>query len=161
MNTEVYTGADGAILLSSPEGAEGEAAQAVIDAHELVTVGRAQNVRIEVRSEVHAFHEVGQRYASQLRPGNVNISGSIGRAMINGAMLSLLLGEAAQGRPAGNWVQPSFNITVRLANPTSNTTNTMTLHGVKLSNWNYQLPEDDFVLEDAQFRALFITTEDA
>jgi hypothetical protein len=161
MNTDVFTGADGAILLSSPDGIEGEAAQTVIDAHELVTVGRVQDVRVEVHAEVRAFHEIGQRYASQLRPGNVDISGTIGRAMINGAMLNLLLGEAAQGRPGGNWAQPSFNMTVRLANPTSNAVSTLTLHGVKISNWTYQLPEDDFVLENAAFHALYITTEDA
>lgn len=161
MNTDIYTGADGAILLSSPDGTEGEAAQAVIDAHELVTVGRVLNVRIEVHSEVRAFHEIGQRYATQLRPGNVNISGTIGRAMINGAMLNLLLGEAAQGRPGGNWAQPAFNMTVRVTNPTTNTVNTLTLHDVKLSNWSYQLPEDEFVLENAAFHALYITTEDA
>jgi hypothetical protein len=161
MNTDLYTGADGAILLSSPDGAEGEAAQAVIDAHDLVTVGRVQDVRIEVQSEVRAFHEVGQRYATQLRPGNVNISGTIGRAMINGAMLNLLLGQAAQGRPGGNWVQPAFNITVRIANPSSNAVSTLTLHDVKISNWTYQLPEDDFVLENATFHALYITVEDA
>ena len=161
MNTDVYTGADGAILLSSPEGAEGEAAQAVIDAHELVTVGRVQDVRIEVRSEVRAFHEIGHRYATQLRPGNVNISGTIGRAFLNGALLTLLLGEAASGRPAGNWVQPAFNITVRLTNPTSDAANTLTLHEVKISNWVYQLPEDEFVLENAGFHALYITAEDA
>lgn len=161
MNTDVYTGADGAILLSSPDGNEGEAAQSVIDAHELVTVGRVQDVRVEVHAEVRAFHEIGQRYASQLRPGNVDISGTIGRAMINGAMLNLLLGEAAGGRPGGNWVQPSFNMTVRLANPTSNAISTLTIHEVKLTNWTYQLPEDDFVLENAAFSALYITTEDA
>ena len=161
MNTDVYTGADGAILLSSPDGNEGEAAQSVIDSHELVTVGRVQDVRVQVQAEVRAFHEIGQRYASQLRPGNVNVSGTIGRAMINGAMLNLLLGEAASGRPGGNWVQPSFNMTVRLANPTSNAVSTLTIHEVKLTNWTYQLPEDDFVLENAAFSALYITTEDA
>jgi hypothetical protein len=161
MNTEVFTGADGALLLSSPEGTEGEAAQAVIDANELVTVGRVQDIRIEVHAEVRPFHEIGQRYASQLRPGNVNITGSIGRAFVNGAMLSLLLGEAANGRPGGNWAQPAFNMTVRVASPTNNAVNTLTLHEVKLSNWAYQLPEDDFVLENATFHALYITSEDA
>ncbi len=89
----------------------------MIDAHELVTVGRVQNIRIEVHSEVHAFHEIGQRYATQLRPGNVNISGTIGRAFVNGAILNLLLGEAAIGRPSGSWVQPAFNMTVRVDEP--------------------------------------------
>jgi hypothetical protein len=161
MNTDVFTGADGALLLSSPDSTEGQAAQAVIDANELVTVGRVQDVRVEVHSEVRAFHEIGQRYATQLRPGNVDITGTIGRAFVNGAMLSLLLGEAAQGRPGGNWVQPAFNMTVRLTNPTNDAVNTLTLHDVKLSHWVYQLPEDDFVLENATFHALYITSEDA
>jgi len=161
MNTDVFTGADGALLLSSPEGPEGQAAQGVIDANELVTVGRVHDIRIEVHSAVRPYHEIGQRYASQLRSGNVNITGSIGRAFVNGAMLSLLLGEAAGGRPGGSWLQPAFNMTVRVSNPANNAVNTLTLHEVKLSNWVYQLPEDDFVLENATFHALYITTEDA
>lgn len=161
MNTDLYTGADGAILLSSPDSSEGEEAQEVINAHELVTVGRVLDVRIEVHSEVRAFHEIGQRYATQLRPGNVNVTGTIGRAMINGAMLNLLLGQAAHGRPGANWVQPSFNITVRVGNTSSNSVSMLTLHDVKISNWTYQLPEDDFVLENASFQALYITSEDS
>ena len=94
-NTSVFTGADGSMTLSVPGGTEGEAAQAVIEANELVSVGRVQDVRVEVHSEVRAFNEIGQRYATQLRPGNVSVRGTIGRAYINGAMLSLCLGEAA------------------------------------------------------------------
>jgi len=161
MSTDIFTGADGAILLSTPEGTEGEAAQAVIDNHELVTVGRVQNVRVEVTSEIRAFHEIGQRYATQLRAGNINVTGTIGRAMINGAMLSLLLGRASQGRPGGNWEQPAFNMTVRVANDVNGSVNTLTLHEIKLNNWNYHMPEDDFVMENAGFQALYITVEDS
>lgn len=160
MNTDVYTGADGAIVLSTPEGAEGDAAKAVLDEAELVVVGRVQDVRIEVRSAVRAYHEIGQRYASQLRPGNVTISGTFGRAYVNGAMLSLLLGEARVKRPAGSWVQPAFNVTVRLANPSNGAVNTLTLHDVKLDNWVYTLPEDEFVMEQVGFQALFLTVEE-
>ena len=42
MNTDVYTGADGALLLSAPQTREGEVAQAVLDQHELTAVGRVQ-----------------------------------------------------------------------------------------------------------------------
>lgn len=157
MTTNVYTGADGSILLSTPQNTEGEVAQAVLDRHELTAVGRVQDVRVEVQSEVRAFHEIGQRYASQLRPGNVTIRGTIGRAYINGAMLSLLLGEASGQRPPGNWVHPAFNITVRLQNPSSGSLNTLTLHDVKLDSWVYNLPEDDFVFERVGFQALFAT----
>src|SRR4051812_46640669 len=99
-NTSVFTGADGAITLSSVQGTEGTKAQDVITAYDMVTIGRAQEVRVEVRSEIRAFHELGQRYATELRPGNVNIRGTIGRAYINGALLRLMLGEAADNRPA-------------------------------------------------------------
>ena len=157
MNTDVYTGADGAILLSAPQTTAGEAAQEVLDQHELTAVGRVQDVRVEVTSEVRAYHEIGQRSASQLREGNVNVRGTLGRAYVNGALIGLMLGEARGGRPGGNWVQPAINITVRLASQTSGSINTLTLHHVKLDSWVYNLPEDEFVMEKVGFQALYVT----
>jgi hypothetical protein len=161
-NTSVFTGADGSISLSSPEGLEGESAQGVLDAYELITVGRVQDVRVELESDVKAFHEIGQRYATELRPGNVHVRGTIGRAYINGVLLKLMLGEAAGGRPAGSWVQPAFNITILLDNPANEgQSNNLTIHGAKIDSWDYGIPEDDFVLESVGFKALFVTVEDS
>ncbi len=160
-NTRVFTGADGSIALSVPQGTEGETAQTVLDAYELLAVGRVQDVSVQVHSDVKAFHEIGQRYATELRPGNVTITGTIGRAYINGAMVKLLLGEAADSRPAASWTQPAFNITLLLENPAvPGVRNTLTLHDVKLDNWVYKLPEDDFVLESVGFQALYLTVQD-
>lgn len=160
-NTSVLTGADGSITLSTPEGSEGELAQGVIDSYELLTVGRVQNVMVEVRSDVKPFHEIGQRYPTELRYGNVYIHGSIGRAYINGALLKLLLGEAADSRPGSSWPQPAFNITVLLDNPAlAEVNNTLTLHGVKIDGWSYGIPEDDFVLEKITFQAMNLTVAD-
>jgi hypothetical protein len=160
-NTSVFTGADGSITLSAGQGTEGEKAQAVISQYELLTVGRVQDVRVEVQSDVRAFHEIGQRYATELRPGNVNIRGTIGRAYINGAMLKLLLGEAADSRPASSWAQPSFNITLLLENAANaGVRNTLTLHDVKLTTWAYGIPEDDFILESVAFQALYLSVQD-
>jgi hypothetical protein len=36
----------------------------------------------------------------------------------------------------------------------------MTLHDVKIDNWTYQMPEDDFVMESVNFRALYLTVTD-
>ena len=72
-------------------------------------------------------------------------------------MIGLLLGEARGSRPGGNWVHPAFNITVRLANPSNGALNTLTLHDVKLDRWVYSLPEDEFVLEQIGFQALYLT----
>ena len=44
-NTSVYTGADGSITLSTPDGAEGEAAQTVLGEYDLISVGRVQTFR--------------------------------------------------------------------------------------------------------------------
>ena len=150
-----------AITLSAPPGTEGERAGAVIEQFGLVGVGRVQNVRVEVQSAVRAYHEVGQRYATELRPGNVTVRGTIGRAYLNGAMLRLLLGEAADGRPRASWAQPSFNITLLLENAAApGVRNTMTLHDVKIDNWVYAMPEDDFVMESVGFQALYLTVQD-
>ena len=160
-NTQVYTGADGSITVSAAQGPEGEAAQSVITAFEMIAVGRVQDVRVEVVSEIRAFHEIGQRYATELRPGNVSIRGTIGRAMINGAMLRLLLGDAADGRPGQSWTQPSFNVTLQVENPAQpGVRNALTLHDVKLASWTYAIPEDDFVAEAVSFQALYATVAD-
>ena len=160
-NTSVYTGADGSITLSVPQGLEGEGAQDVLDTFEMINVGRVQNVKVEVHSEVRPFNEIGQRYATQLRPGNVTIKGTIGRAYINGAMLRLLLGEAADTRPAASWAQPSFNITLLAQNAAApDVRNTVTIHDAKIDSWVGDWPEDDFLMESINFQALYLTVAD-
>jgi hypothetical protein len=157
----VFTGADGSITLSVPQGPEGESAQEVLTALDLINVGRVQNVRVEVHSELRSFNEIGQRYATQLRAGNVAVRGTIGRAFMNGAMLRLLLGEAFESRPAASWTQPAFNITLLAQNAAApDVRNTITIHDAKIDNWVYELPEDDFLMESVGFRALYLTVAD-
>ena len=159
--SSVFTGADGSLTLSAPDGPEGEIANEVMAQYDLISVGRVQDVNVKVHSDVKPFHEIGQRYATELRPGNVTIRGSIGRAQINGAMLRLLLGEAADGRPSRSWTQPAFNITLFLASESNaDSRNTVTLHDCKIDDWASSVPEDDFVMEQVDFQALYMTTED-
>jgi hypothetical protein len=108
------------------------------------------------------FHELGQRYATELRPGNVNITGTIARAHVNGALLKLMLGDGGGGtRPAGAFVSPSFNLSLRAENNAfPGNSATVTVHGVKLDGWSYDMPEDDFVLEQVTFKALWISAAD-
>ena len=161
-NTHVYTGADGSILLSPDgDGTEGKAAAGVIEASDLIQVGRVTGVTVEIASAVRPFHEIGQRYATELRSGNVSVRGRFDRAYLNGALLSLLLGEASAQRPGRSWPQPSFNITLLSQNAAQpGTQSTLTLHGVKLEQWNLTMPEDDFVMEGATFQALYATVAD-
>jgi hypothetical protein len=161
-NTSIYTGADGSLTLSVPQGKEGDTAQAlVIGPYDLINVGRVEDVHISVKSDVHAFNEIGSRYPTQLRAGNISITGTIGRAYVNGALLKLLLGEASSGRPAAGFLQPSFNMTLLLENAAApGVRSAATLHDVKIENWTYDLPQDDVVREHVDFHALFIDVAD-
>jgi hypothetical protein len=160
-NVNTFTGSDGSVTLSSPSGAEGDAANTVLTAYDTISVGRVQDVHVEVTSQIKAYHEIGQRYATELRPGNVIVRGTIGRAYLNGAMLKLLLGEAGDARPQASWVQPAFNITLLVENAARpGVRSTLTLHNVMIENWAFALPEQDFVLESVGFQALFITVAD-
>lgn len=161
MATTVYRGSDGTISLAVETGLEGEKAQAVNDAYSLTPIGRVTGVTVRVTNQVQPFHELGQRFATELRPGNINVYGTIERAYINGALLKLMLGDAADSRPAGTFVSPSFNLNVRLENPSLlGVTSTVTVMGVKVEEWNYNLPEDDFAMEKVSFRALWVKVED-
>jgi hypothetical protein len=162
-NSHVFTGLDGVISVAVESGVEGDAAKAVNDTFGLTPVGRATGVSIEVTSDIRPFHELGQRYATELRSGNVYIKGTIGRAHVNGALLKLMLGDGASGsRPAGSFVSPTFNLSLRMENvAVPGNVSTVTVHSVKLDQWGFTMPEDDFVMEQIGFQALWIGVEDA
>src|SRR6187397_279502 len=104
MANTVFRGSDGTISVAAEAGPEGDKTSAISETYGLTPVGRCTGVTVRVTSDVEPFHELGQRYATELRPGNVNVSGTIDRAYINGALLKLLLGDAASSRPAGTFV---------------------------------------------------------
>jgi hypothetical protein len=161
-NTNVFRGSDATLTLAVEDSPEGQAANEVIELYQLSPVGRATNVEVRVDTDLEQFHEIGRRHAAALRPGNINIHGSVGRAYINGALLRLLLGKGALPvREAEPYPQPSFNLMLDLKDPAvPDNSSTLTVHGVKFESWAFQLPEDDFVMESTTFKGLFITVED-
>jgi len=163
-NTNVFRGSDATLTLAPADTGqpEGDAANTVIEGYTLSPVGRATGVEVYVQSELAEYHEIGKRHPAQLRPGNIHVSGKITRAYINGALLRLMLGVGAlPERQAEPYAQPAFNIQLQVQDPaTPGTSSTITVHGAKLENWAYNLPEDDFVMESVTFKGLFITVED-
>jgi hypothetical protein len=158
----VFSGSDCTISVAVESGPAGDKAKAVVDKYSLTPIGRATGVTVRVSNDVHPFTELGQRYATELRSGNVLVSGSIDRAYVNGALLKLMLGDAADARPAGTFIAPTFNLTLLHKNPAHpDTTATLTVMGVQLEDWTYAMPEDDFVMEKVNFRAMWIKVEDA
>lgn len=163
-NVNVFRGSDAAMTLAvdDPNAVEGKEAQDVIEGFALSPVGRASNVEVYVQTDLKAYYEIGKVHPRQLKWGNIAISGKIGRAHINGALLRLLLGKGAlPTRTNDPFAQPSFNLVLTLNDPANpNIKSILTVHGVKLENWAYSLPEDDFVMESVAFQGLFITVED-
>lgn len=164
-NVNVFRGSDASLVLAVDDGesVEGKLADGLISDYEFSSVvGRLQNVQVKVENELRPYHEIGKRFATELRPGNINVSGLVERAHINGALIRLLLGDGATSPPpTGTIAQPSFNIVINLTNsaiPDNNSV--LTVFGVKFESWNFRLPEDDFVMEAVSFRALRISSEE-
>lgn len=159
---DVFTGANGTLTLASEDTPEGKDAKAITDAYTLQTVGRVTNVEICVQTDLEEFYQIGRRHPVSLHAGNVRVSGKVGRAYVNGALLWLLLGRgAASTNVAEPYVEPSLSMTVQLSNPeVPGTTVVLELKGVKFQNWGYALPEDDFVMENVTFKALTISVVD-
>lgn len=154
--TEVFTGAHGTLTLASEDTPEGKDAKAVVDTFAIQTVGRLTDVQVRIDTALKEFYEVGRRHPVSLSPGDIGISGTVGRAYVNGALLFLLLGRGASPTAAAEpYVQPTFSITLRLADP-ARPANSLSLElgGVKFANWHWTLPEDEFVMENLCFKAL-------
>ena len=164
-NNNVFRGSDADLVLAVDDSSsvEGGLADALISQYELSTVvGRLQNVQVSVTNEIRPYHEIGKRFATELRPGNINIQGFAERAHINGALLRLLLGDGAiSPAPTGVIPQPAFNIVINLKNPAlPDNSSKLVLFGVKFESWSFRLPEDDFVMESVSFRAVRIASEE-
>ncbi|MGB8703066.1 MAG: hypothetical protein WCD18_26920 [Thermosynechococcaceae cyanobacterium] len=164
-NTNVFRGSDASLVLAVDDSAtvEGGLADGLISEYELSNaVGRLQNVQVAVQNELKPYHEIGKRFPTELRPGNINVSGFAERAHINGALLRLLLGDGSKSPPPGDVIaQPAFNIVINVKNPAlPDNSSKLVLFGVKFESWNFSLPEDDFVMESVAFRALRISSEE-
>ena len=165
-NTNVFTGAHGTLTLAPLDNPEGRDAGSIISHYAIQTVGRVTDVRVFVQTNLEEFHEIGRRYPTSLHPGNIHISGEVGRAFINGALIGLLLGRKSfLPDTVEPFVQPAFNMVLRLKDPAVVAADgpvvaELSVNGVKFQNWNYHLPEDDFVLEQVTFKALSVEIAD-
>ena len=160
-NTSTFYGTDGVLTLSDPDGLDAETFTGYFG--ESGIVGRVTNISLYVTIDIKAFHELGSHAAKELRAGNISVGGTVDRAFINGALLKLMLGQYAQTEETTVLKIPSFNMKVSLDNlkPDGDAGNgVLTIYGVMFSSWQFNLPEDDFVLEKLSFKAKRISTED-
>ena len=164
-NTNVFRGSDATLVLAVDDNStvEGGLADGLINEYEFSNVvGRLSNVTVKVENELKPYHEIGKRFPTELRPGNINVYGTADRAHINGALVRLLLGDGATSPPPAEAIpQPSFNMVINLKNPAlPDNSSKVVIFGVKFESWNFTLPEDDFVMESISFRAIRVSTEE-
>lgn len=160
-NTNTFYGTDGVLTLSDPDGITPEVFGEYFG--EGGIVGRVTNVSLSVSIDVKAFHELGSHAPRELRAGNISIGGTVDRAFINGALLKLMLGQYAETEETAAFKIPSFNMKISLDNlkPEGDAGNgVLTVYGVIFNSWQFNLPEDDFVLEKLSFKAKRISAED-
>ncbi len=127
--------------------------EAINTAYDPAIVARVTEVEVCVRTELEEFFEIGARDVSFIAPANVHITGSIGRAYINGALLFLLLGRGATENSLTT-VQPRFILNLILRNPNiPDNALKVNVFGVKFETWGFSLPQEDFVMEQVRFKA--------
>jgi hypothetical protein len=160
--TNVFTGSNGTLTLADESTPAGIDAKAVMDAYELRTVGRVTQVQVRVTTQVDQFYEIGRRHPVSLHPGAVAVAGAVGRAYVNGALLTLLLGRGAGAtQVAEPYPLPAFSMSLALADPAvPGNSASLELRGVVFDSWTYGVPEEDFVMENLTFRALSISVVD-
>lgn len=162
--TNTFTGAHGTISLA----VEGTTTQTA-DFNAITTaygetifnpIGRVQDVEICVQTELQEYYALGSRDPQQLLPGNVHVSGKIGRAYINGSLLYLLLDRGA--KPSGfTSVQPRFTLNLDILDPNKPENKLkLTVTGVKFENWAISVPQATFVMENVTFKAQGIGVTD-
>ena len=167
---DVFTGKNGTLTLT-PSNAlvpEGVAATKIHTAYGLTpaaaVIARLTAIEVYVDTALEEFHQIGQRHAISLHPGDIHIHGKVGQAYVNGALLFLLLGAgAAKNNPAEQYVQPVFDINMTLTDPAiadTKTNATLTITGVKFATWMNTIPEDGFVMQNLTFKALKINVVD-
>ena len=164
-NTNTFHGVDGVLTLADSPDTPPESGSPIETylADQSGVVGRVLNVGVSVRTEVKPFHEIGKRIATELRAGNINVSGTVERAFVNGAMLRLLLGRYADEEETNAFPMPRFNMILSMDNQRGEEgagSSKLTVFNVLFDNWQFQMPEDDFVLEQVGFRARRVTLED-
>lgn len=166
MPNDVFRAIDATLVFGVEDAGspEGTIADSIVSEYDLSNVvGRLRNIMVSIHSDVQPFYEIGRRYPTHLRPGQILVTGTVERAHVNGALLRLLLGDGAVSPPgSANFEQPVFNIICNLRDPARPDQHTkVIIFGVKFENWTYNVPSENFVMEAVTFKALRLAFEEA
>jgi hypothetical protein len=143
LNVKGFSSSDGILELLT----QNETTQNRLANH-LTIVGRVNDIDVKIESPTQVIYERGKRYPSNTSTERgIEISGSIKRVHINGALLKSLL-VTGDHNPVSeeSYPGPIFCIEVKEKEA-------ITLCNVEFQNWKPNIPDDDFVLENLSFKA--------
>jgi hypothetical protein len=160
-NTRTFYGTDGTLTVARQTAVEADTLTSYLG--EGNVVGRVTGIHLSVATKVHAFHEMGWRLPRELRAGRIEISGSVERAYVNGALLRLMLGDYVTTEEAAGFVIPNLDMVVAFDNqnpPGDPGNSVLTVYNVMFDRWRLDLPAEDFTLENLTFKAQRISAAD-
>ena len=119
-------------------------------------VGRVESFSIDVSNNLDKYFEVGSRITAELKEGNFEVSGSISSGFINSAKLELAIGGEGETMFAQQRI-PEFEIVGLVSNSRTGKNESITLKGVKIDTFSWDLPAEDWVMESVDFEAVNIS----
>ncbi len=166
-NNQPLRGSSAILQLATNDNPAGQlAGQIFNDEYNISTVGRVTGVELRINTDLEVFHEIGTRQPQDILPGNINISGRIDRAFINGSLIRLLMGRlGGAGENEDQFpeeLQPTFNMIVDITDnrQPGNIGTKVTVFNVRFDDWAVVVPEDDFIMENITFKAIRIQREE-
>lgn len=109
-------------------------------------IGYCDSVSVDVATGLEPYYEIGSRQPKALVAGNEEITGSMSRAWIDTAMLALL--------SSGNMELTQFDLTFQAGS--GGDAMYVYLYDCKFETGTVDIPQDGFLTQDFDFRALSI-----
>ena len=114
-------------------------------------VGQADSVSIEIATGVEPYYGIGTRIPETLVEGNEEITGSMSRAWVNVDYLALL--------GAGGLALTAFDLVFQAGVVAGVPGPWIYVYDCKFETGSLDIPQDGFLTEDYDFRAISIHTE--
>lgn len=113
-------------------------------------VGQAESVTLEIATGVEPYYGIGSRQPETLVEGNEEITGTMSRAWVNVDYLTLL--------GAGGNALTAFDLVFQAGATVGNVGPWVYVYDCKFETGSIDVPQDGFLTEDYDFRALSIYT---
>lgn len=112
-------------------------------------VGYSESVTVDVATGLEPYYQHGGRRPVDLQEGNEEITGSISRAWVDNDLLNLLSPGGYDG--TGTMVEFALYCYLDYIGAPW-----MYIYGCKLESGSFDIPQDGFIMNDVDFRALYL-----